>query len=118
MFRYHSGRLQLTASRSTRYEFVSRIQETSPSSGTSAVNEYVPRVVSPLAALSMSWPAYGEFDIAAMVVHVSSSSCPPRGAEEDSEGTLNVVFMADTTGILEVRLYGGVRVSHSEEGLF
>ncbi len=78
---------------------------------TSAGCEYTPRVVSPLSSLSSSRPAYGEFDIVAMVVHVSSESCPPRVAEEDSEGTLDVVYFADTTGIVGVKLYGGVKVS-------
>ena len=99
--RYHSARLQLTASRSTGYEIL-RTQE--PVGG-----RYELRLVARVGSLTAARVPYKEFDAVAMVVHVSATSCPPRTSEE-TDGVLDMIYMADTSGIMVVKSFGGIKV--------
>lgn len=103
--RYHSSRLQLTSSRSTRYE-------TLGSESSSGHASYFPRKIldiSELGSLSASQVPYKEFDMVGLVAHLSMTSYPPRHTE-DSDSVLDVICLADMSGILLVKAWGGVKV--------
>jgi len=118
--RYHSSRLQLTASRSTCYHFLEgkgkggdRARPTATAAAATDHGCYQPRAVSRLGVLSTGGLPYREFDAVGMVAHVSSEPCPPRGVggEVSSNSILDLVYLADVTGVLEVKVHGGLKVS-------
>lgn len=103
--RYHTSRLQLTSSRSTRYETLS----SEPPPGNV---HYIPRqtlAVSELSSLSASQVPYKEFDTVGLVAHFSSTSCFPRHTEV-SDSALDLICVVDLSGILLVKVWGGVKV--------
>ena len=46
-----------------------------------------------------------------MVVHVSTAPCPPRASGDVSDGVLEIFYLADMTGVLEVKTFGGLKAS-------
>ncbi len=101
----HGQRLQLSATRSTRYGPLTIAPEAMTSS-------YAPRQCTPISSFhatpSLHLP-YGEFDTVGVVVYHVTSSVPTN---ESSTRQLVTVYVSDAHGsMLAVKLWGGLKVS-------
>ena len=96
--------LQLTATRSSRYE---------PLKAQKLLSLYLPRIVIPisqLGGLSVNQLAYGELDTVGIVVCTTSSHVAPRDPE-GAEQQVDNVYIADCEGcLMVVRVWDGLKV--------
>ena len=107
-YKGNNQRIQLTATRSTRYHPLNIPTD-------EHFSNYIPRLHTPISQLNTSELAYGEFDTVGIVVCVTSGHVPSRDLERPDR-ILDTFYLANHDGnLLEVKVWDGLKVLYSCE---